>query len=368
MSIHELDTPFLMLDLDQLDQNIAQMAQFAANHGLHLRPHVKTHKCPAIARRQQAKGATGFTVAKLGEAEVLADHGLQDLFIAYPVIGEKKIRRLLQLAKRTEVRTIVDNEEGAAALSRAFTAAGMKLTVRIKVDTGMGRCGVLPGKPTLHLAQKIVKMPALHFEGITTHAGHIYGTANREEQQRIGLEEGRLMVQTAELLRANGIPVSVVSVGSTPSVTISGKVKGVTEIRPGNYVFYDAMQVGLGVATWEQCALKVVTQVISHPTPHRALIDGGSKTFCLDQGAHGLGFMKGYGYVVKRPDATLERLSEEHGFLQLDPKQGPLKLGEYLEVIPNHACTVVNNFEEIHVFQKGTLVDVWPIAARGRLQ
>lgn len=368
MAQRELDTPYLMLDLDQLNRNITHMALFAKENGLLLRPHAKTHKCPKIARRQLAEGAAGLTVAKLGEAEVFADHGVTDIFIAYPVVGELKIERLLQLAKRVHVRTIVDDEESALALSKAFVAAGMKLTVRIKVDTGMGRCGVKPGGPALALARQVTAMPGLQLEGITTHAGHIYGAATREEQRTIGRAEGEQMVRTAELLRAKGIPVSVVSVGATPSVTISGKVKGVTEIRPGNYVFYDGIQVGLGVASWKQCALRVVTQVISRPTPSQVLVDGGSKTFCLDQGAHGLNVVKGYGYIVGQPDTVLNRLSEEHGFLQLGPKSGPLRLGETIEVIPNHACTVVNNFDRIHVFHEGTLIGLWPVAAQGKLQ
>lgn len=366
-SVDELDTPALLLNLDRLKANVAEMAEFARHRGISLRPHAKTHKSPLIARLQMEKGAEGITVATLGEAEVLAATGINDIFIAFPVIGGPKIARLLELARKVRVSTIVDDAAAARALSSAFAAGGRRLPVLIKVDVGLGRCGVPPGPRLLDLAREVSPLPGLELEGIAAHAGHVYGARTEGERRTIGRDEGEVMVKAAVELRRAGIPAATVSVGSTPTALISGEVPGVTEIRPGNYVFYDMMQVALGVVTEERCALTVRAGVVSRPSPRRAIIDIGSKGLGLDTGGHGTDILRGYGRIIGHPDVVIERLSEEHGFLDV-PADTALSVGDTVEVIPNHACVVANNFNEYVATRQGMVEGVWPVGARGYLR
>lgn len=365
--VKELDTPALLVREVLLVRNIQDMATFAEQLGIDLRPHIKAHKLPPIAKGQVSLGAKGITVAKLSEAEVMMKGGIQDILIANQLIGKDKMKRLMKLLEKADVTVIVDSVVGAKELSKACGGAGKEIGVLIEVNTGLNRCGILPGQETLDLAQNIIKLPHLKFLGLMTHAGHVYGASGRDEVMEIGRAEGEVMVKTADLLRKNGIPVEVVSVGSTPTAKVSGMVKGVTEIRPGNYVFYDMIQIGLGVAIEEDCSLSVLATVISRPTLERIVIDAGSKTLALDQGAHGKSSVCGFGMVKGYDDVIIERLSEEHGILKVKPDCS-LQIGDKIEIIPNHACTVVNLFDEIHLIRNEELADTWEIKGRGMVQ
>lgn len=360
----ELDTPAAVIDLAVLEQNIREMASFAAQAGVTLRPHVKAHKMLAIAKRQLEAGAGGLAVAKLGEAEVMLQSGARDILVANQVVTREKIARLLRLNEEARVTCAVDSLENARALSEAAQSLGRRLPVLIEVDTGLRRCGTLPGEPTVKLAQAMARLPGLEINGIMTHAGHVYAAREAGEVARIGSAEGELMVQTAEMLRKAGLPCRVVSVGSTPTARHAGLVPGVTEIRPGNYVFYDAVQVALGVAQEGQCALSIMATVTSRPAPDRAVIDAGSKVLALDRGAHGAGTVRGFGLVKGYPDYIIERLSEEHGILSVPPG-ADLHIGQRLEIIPNHACSVINLFDAVAVVRDEEVIDVWRVDARG---
>lgn len=365
--VHELDTPALLVNAGVLLRNLMDMAEFTEAMGIQLRPHTKAHKLVPIAQKQLELGATGITVSKLGEAEAMVEAGITDILIAYELVGEAKMERLLNLMEKAEIRVAVDSMDGAALLNTACASRGKELKVLIEVDTGLHRCGTLPGEETLKLAKELAQFPHLKLIGIMTHAGQVYGAGNWDEIRRIGEMEGGEMVKTADLLRANGIEVEVVSVGSTPTAKIAGAVKGITEVRPGNYVFYDAIQVGLTTAVEEDCALTVLATVISRPAPDRVVIDAGSKALALDQGAHGKSSVRGFGIVKRQSEVVIERLSEEHGILRV-PTDSPLKVGDRIEVIPNHACPVINLFDEVNVVQMDDVVDVWPIHARGRVR
>lgn len=365
--VRELETPALLVREVLLIRNIQDMATFSEQVGIDLRPHIKAHKLPQIAKGQISLGAKGITVAKLSEAEVMMKGGIQDILIANQLIGKDKMKRLMKLMEKAKVTVIVDSVVGAKELNDACEEASKEIQVLIEVNTGLNRCGVLPGQETLILAQDIIKLPHLNFLGIMTHAGHVYGASDRNEVMEIGKAEGEMMVKTAELLRANGIPVEVVSVGSTPTAKMAGMIKGVTEIRPGNYVFHDMIQIGLGVAIKEDCSLSVLSTVISRPTPERIVIDAGSKTLALDQGAHGKSSVCGFGTVKGYDDVIIERLSEEHGILKVKP-DCPLQIGDKIEIIPNHACTVVNLFNEMHLIRNEELADTWEIKGRGMIQ
>lgn len=364
MRVQDLDTPALLVHRPRLVANVNAMAALAGRHGVALRPHVKTHKSAAIARLQLQAGATGITCAKVGEAEVMVRHGVTDIVVAQLVISPLKLRRLLALAPQCRVSAIVDSEAGARAAAAVCTAVGRPLAVLIKIDSGLHRCGVAPGRDAVALAGLVSQMPALRLAGILTHAGHAYAATDPAERERIGRYEGEAMAATAALLAAAGLAPGTVSVGSTPTVKFAAAVPGVTEIRPGNYVFYDRTQVALGVAEPEQCALTVLAQVIS-AAPGRAVIDAGSKMLSLDLGAHGRAAVTGYGAVRDRPDLVLQRLSEEHGILAVSPGVAAPAVGDRVEIVPNHACAVVNNFDRMWVTDGERVLDCWPIDARG---
>lgn len=366
MKIFSLDTPALLVREAVLLRNIQDMASFAQQVGVNLRPHIKAHKLPAVAKAQLALGAVGLTVAKLGEAEVMVKAGFTDILIANQIIGEKKIQRLLKLSAKAEIKVTVDSLAGIRALNDACLKSGQEIAVLIEVNTGLNRCGVLPGEDLIQLAEEVFHSARLNFLGIITHAGQAYGAKNIEEVSEIGNFEGEEMVKAASLLVKHGIEVPVISVGSTPTAKFAGMIAGVTEIRPGNYVFYDGIQVALGVAVPDDCALSILATVISRPSPERIIIDAGSKTLALDQGAHGQSMVRGFGVVKDHPEVIIERLSEEHGILKVSA-DCPLEIGDKIEIIPNHACTVINLAEEVNLIRNQEVIEVWEIKARGKV-
>ena len=361
-SLDQLDTPAVVVDLDLLEQNVERMARFAHEQGVALRPHAKSHKTREIAERQRAAGSRGLTVAKLDEAEAYLAAGFDDLFVANEVVGPDKWQRLVGLQARGQVAIGVDDAGAADGLGSVASAAGVTVPVLIEVDSGLHRAGVLPGPPALALAEHLSRLKHVDVRGIFTHAGHAYGAPSPEDVARIGRAEGESLVETAVLLRAHGLSCEVVSVGSTPTALHSGRVPGVTEMRPGNYVFFDRMQVGLGVTSFEHCSLSVLARVISRPAPDRAVLDAGSKTFALDRGAHGLDALAGYGEDHAR-GLIVQRLSEEHGVIEGQPCN--VAVGERLRIIPNHACTAANLAEILIGVRGERVVEVMQVLVRG---
>lgn len=363
MHVHELDTPALLVDLDRLEANMARMADLARRHSVALRPHTKTHKSPDIARMQLAAGAAGITCAKLGEAEVMAQAGVDDILIANEIIGGPKFERLIALARRVRACVAVDSLPGAEALNDALRRAGQELDVVIEINCGQNRCGVLPGEPALELAQQVAGCDHLRLRGLMTHGGHAYNQTSREAIEEIGRQEGVVMVETAELLRRHGIPVDTVSVGSTPTALYCSAVPGVTEMRPGTYVFYDLTQKDLFACSEDDWALSVLATVVSHPAPDRVVVDAGKKALTSDPRGR-TGKAGGYGWIPEKR-ATVARLSEEHGVIE---STGAFEIGEKVRIIPNHACVVVNMFDEMYGI-RGTRVErTFEIAARGKMR
>lgn len=361
----ELDTPCLVVDIERLEENIIEISQYAEMRGIALRPHFKTHKTVEIARLQKQYGAVGFTCAKLGEVEALVENGIvDDILVAYEIVGDQKITRLLRLLDLLPVTVAVDSVAVAEPLSRAVSAVGKTLDVVIEVDTGLQRTGVEPGKPVLRLAREIVQMPGLRLRGLMTHEGHAGRASTSEEMEALARAAGEAMIQSATLLRRHGIAVEVVSVGSTPAAFTTTQVPGITEMRPGTYVFYDAAAFRFGRIGPERVALRVLATVISRPAPDRAVIDAGSKTLTTDPPPPG---RKGFGYVVEYPEAVIERLNEEHGILKLPTgSAGPL-VGERVEIIPNHVCPVVNLQDQLFAVRNGEVAGVWKVVGRGRV-
>lgn len=354
------DTPALLVDLDRMAANIAHMAAVAGAAGVDLRPHFKTHKSVEIARRQVAAGAIGHTVAKLDEAAALIDGGLTDVLMAYEVAGDHKLARAMDLASRSSLILGVDSVDGARAVAGAAARAGLRVRVSIEIDCGLHRCGILPDD-VAPLAAAIADLPSLVLEGVFTHAGNAYAAPNRAAVEAIAVNEAAAVREAAERIRATGATVRVVSVGSTPTAERVVREPGVTELRAGNYVFYDAMQIALGTTTAERTALTIAALVISRPAPDRAVIDAGSKTIGLDKGAHGLTTVTTYGRPVGF-EGSFDRISEEHGIFTLPP-DSPLAAGDHVQVVPNHAC-VVGNLGRVYLgVRSGVIEEIIPVDA-----
>lgn len=359
--VDTLDTPALVVDLDRLEANIARWAAAARDAGVKLRPHAKTHKCVEIARLQMAAGAAGLTLAKVGEADVMARAGISDIFIANEVVGEAKMARLQALTERIRVRVGVDSTEVAQQLAKAAEAAGRTLDVLLEVDTGLGRCGVAPGDPLLGLARQVERLRGVRIVGVFTYRGY------RPNMEAAGRDEGEIMVRQAERLREAGIAAEEVSVGSTPTGRAAARVPGVTEIRPGTYVFNDAMQVQWGAATPDECALTVFAHVISRPSRDVAILDAGSKVLTAEKGPFSsLG--DSHGTIQGYPDCQIDRLWEEHGRVQLTGDARRLRVGELVNIIPTHVCPTVNLAERLVCARQGRIEDTWAVAARAKVQ
>jgi D-serine deaminase-like pyridoxal phosphate-dependent protein len=352
----ELDTPALCLDIEAVERNVRRMADYLAQTGVRLRPHSKTHKSPVLAHLQMAAGAIGITCAKLGEAEVMAAAGLKDLLIANQIVGVEKIARLVNLAAYTQVMVAVDNPENASELARAALAKGVRLRVLIEVDTGMERCGVLPGAEAVDLARRIMDQPGLRFEGLMGYEGHAVMLMDPDQRRQVTEDSLCQLVGTAELLRNNGIPVPIVSSGGTGTYFITGAYPGITEIQAGSYITMDGQyrqEVGIDF----EYGLTLLATVISTRGADHAVIDAGQKAVTKDFGLP---------LVLDPPGWEVAGLSEEHGKLRRLAGP-PLRAGDRVKIVPNHGCTTINLHDEYAVVRAGVLEAVWPVAARGKV-
>lgn len=362
----DLDTPALIVDIDKLMFNIKDMASFAAANGIRLRPHAKTHKTPQIGALQLEAGAVGLTVAKLSEAEVFIEAGCSEILVAYPLVGPIKHRKLVELIQRANITSVVDHIDIAEALSRSMTANGIELPVMVEIDTGLTRCGVLPGEPARDLALQIARMPGLRFAGLLTHEGHAQLAGGPDQVRATGLSAGEMMAETAELIRKSGLEVPIISVGLTATAKITATVDGVTETRPGIYVFYDRSEVLHQVVTPDRCAARVLAAVATRPTADRIILDSGTKALTSDRAGVSPP-VAGHGYVIGHPDWRISSLSEEHGATTI-PADDPARIGDRVEIIPNHICPVINLFDAIQITQGDRVIDRWAVAARGKSQ
>ena len=358
--LNSIDTPAALIDLHVLEANIDAVARMAQAHDVELRPHAKTHKSAWIAAKQAERGAAGVTVAKVSEAEALVTGGVKDVFVAYPIVTGPKIDRLLRLAGRARVTTLVEDLEGVDRLARAAEAHGDVLGVWVDVDTGLHRIG--SGFDELErVLERVRRYPTLKLQGLSTHEGHVYKVAAPSVRaQRVRLWIGELVAA------ARGLGVTRVSTGATPTISEVLAIDGVTDARPGNYVFHDAMQVGLGAASTEACAMSVLTTCVSSRAD-RAFVDAGSKALSSDTGAHGSTLVTGYGIFKGRPDLSLTGLSEEHGWLTTADGGDGVAVGDRLELIPNHSCSTIANFEWAEVVAHGSVIGRAHITARGCL-
>lgn len=373
--LSDIETPCVIVDRDRLQDNIQSIQGIANTHKINLRPHIKTHKCPEIAKMQIKEGAVGITASKTGEAVVFMENQItSSVTIAYPLIVESKLDGLLKSSRlhNIELRLMADSEEGINIISRSAIKKEMKIGVFLKIDVGLHRCGVQENEPILmELVQKIVRDSSLNFLGLLSHAGNAYAKKNRSEVLEVALEEHKILSRVRQTIEKEGIAVNEVSVGSTPTVLASNIYDGITEIRPGNYVFMDRTPLRLGLIKPEQIALTVLATVVSRNSDY-FIIDAGSKVLSSDLGAHGTSGGTDYGLVYplerfqqEEYEMKVMKLSEEHGFVARGKYD--LKIGDKMRIIPNHACAVANLADSYSVVENDQVVDQWKIEARGKV-
>ncbi len=363
IDISSIDTPALVVDLDIMERNLARVADYCGEHGLRLRPHTKTHKSTRIARRQIASGAAGLTVAKVSEAEVMLGAEPADMLVAFPVIGRPKLDRLMAVARRTRVTVALDSLEAARQLSAAAHAAQVEVGVLVEIDAGLGRVGV-GAQEALPLAQCIQQLPGLSLQGLTFYPGHI---KNLDDDGRAALAEvGRLLAALTGEFRHAGVPIQIVSGGSTPTLFLSHTIPGLTEIRPGTYVFNDLNTVRSGGCAMEDCAAYILATVVSTARPEQIIVDGGSKTFSSDRPVTAGDVT--FGHVLEAPQARFHKMNEEHGFIDVARAGRSFAVGDRVRIIPNHICVAVNLHERVYGLRAGRVEEIWDVEARGKLQ
>ncbi len=351
MKLSEIDTPAVLIDVDRAEANMQRFQTYADGHRLAVRPHIKTHKLPRFAKRQVELGAVGITCQKLGEAEVMADAGITDIFLPYNIIGKAKLDRLVSLNARIKIAVTADSEVTIYGLAEAFNNTAKPLDVLVECDTGMGRCGVQTSDEAVELAKLIDASNGLRFAGFMTFPKT--GTIAQTET---------FLATAKQMALAAGLDPRIISNGGSPDMWRAHDVPSATEHRPGTYIYMDRFQVSKGVGTWDDCALTVLATVVSLPTENRAIIDAGSKSLTSDT----LG-LDGFGRVVDYPDAAITSLSEEHGVVDLSSSKAKPQIGDRLRIIPNHCCVVSNLFDEVVLISGDEVVEITPVAARGRV-
>ena len=354
----EIDTPVLLVDLDALEHNIQKLASHFAAAGKNLRPHTKSHKTPAIASKQLEAGAQGITCAKVGEAEAMADAGIQDILIANEVIGAKKIQRLMDLAARCDIMAAVDHPQNLAELDAAAAQAKVHPRVILEINIGHNRCGISPGADAVDLGRQAAACKNLRFCGIMGYEGHIVDLVDKGERDGGAHQCLQRLVDTRADLEKAGIEVEIVSASGTGDYYISTTYDGVTEVQAGSYALMDAAYGKLDLGF--QHALSVLTTVTSRPSPEQVITDAGLKSLTPEHGVP---------EIKNRDDLYCEALSEEHG--RLRTHAGPctdLAVGDVLEFIPGHGCTTINLHDHLYAVRDDRLAEIWEIAGRGKVR
>lgn len=348
----EYGTPCAVIDMDRVERNIARIQKACDDAGVASRPHIKTHKNPTIAKMQVAAGAKGITCQKLGEAEIMANAGIDDILISYNLLGDEKMARLGALQAKANMTVAADNSTVIAGLPKAAAASGRPLSVVVECDTGRKRAGVETPAEAIALAREIAASNGLQFAGFMMYPTET-GWADAQ----------RFHDEALAGVRAHGLDAKIVSTGGTPNLKNLGKLKGGTEHRFGTYIYNDRMQVAAGVASWDDCALHIYSTVVSRAAPERGILDAGSKTLTTDTGG-----LDGHGLILEHPEAKIARFAEEHGFLDLSRSNTRPNVGDVVRIVPNHVCVVVNMMDEVVMVRGEEIIGTLPVAARGKLR
>src|SRR5579859_2372405 len=349
----EYGTPVAVIDMDRVERNIARVQKACDAAGVANRPHIKTHKSPMLAKMQIAAGARGITCQKIGEAEVMAEAGIDDILISYNLLGEEKMARLGALQAKAKMTVAADNSMVIAGLPQAAAVSGRPLSGVVECDTGRKRAGVETPAEAVALARQIAESKGLAFAGFM-----LYPTETGWGDAQKFYDEALAGV------RELGLDATMVSTGGSPNLKNLGKLKGATEHLPGTYIYNDRMQVGAGVATWDDCALHIYSTVVSRAGRDRGILDAGSKTLTSDTGSG----LDGHGLILEHPEARIAKFAEEHGFLDLSRSNTRPEVGDVVRIVPNHVCVVVNMMDEVLMVRGDEIVGMLPVAARGKLR
>lgn len=368
MELEALKTPCLILDVERVQRNAARMSERVRSMGASLRPHVKTHKCVEVARIQTA-GHNSITVSTLREARAFARRGFTDILYAVPIEPGKFDEAVEIKREGAQLTLITDDAEIPELLDRHARRAGVELDVMLKIDCGYHRCGVEPqSEEAVQIPRRILSSSSLRFKGILTHAGHSYHCRTKEELEEVARSERDVMIDAASRLRSQDIPIDVVSIGSTPTITHVDHMEGVTEARPGNYIFFDAFQATLGSCSFDDCALTVLAAVVHRDAlRRRVVLDAGAIALSKDRGAIELDASCGYGRVLdlegRDTGARLQGVSQEHGEVSVTDAEtfNRLRVGERVRVLANHSCLTAAQHSHYNVVEGLRVVDRWEI-------
>lgn len=369
MALYKVKTPSLLLDVKRIRKNSGKMSNNANRHGVRLRPHVKTHKCIEVARIQTAGHDGAITVSTLAEARAFAKHGFADITYAVPIERGKFADGIEILQSGVKLNLLTDDAETVISLNEAAGKAGVKFDVFVKIDCGTHRVGVEPHTAeAMGIPRQIADSVNLKFAGILTHAGHSYNVKSRDDILNVARHERDVMVELAGRLRDANIEVPTVSIGSTPTISTVDHLEGIDEIRPGNYIFYDAFQATLGSCGFDDTALTVLTAVIhKDKTRQRIVVDAGAIALSKDRGAFGIDPACGYGHVLDSEGSEtgmrVTSLSQEHGEIEVSDGQtfDRFKVGDRVRILANHSCLTAAQHTHYNVIENGEIVDRWEI-------
>lgn len=362
-----IDTPALIVDHDIMMENLKYMQKKADEYGVKLRPHTKTHRMPSLAKLQVELGACGITVAKVGEAEVMAENGLDNIFIANEIVGVAKLKRIRDMSRKIALTIGVDNEYQIDQLEEVFRDEEKGIEVLIEIEVGENRCGVITDEQLIELVSYIKNKSKVLLKGVFSHEGHSYKAKDREDCVKLARESHERTLRAANIIRSLGMKIDTVSVGSTPSLMNGGVIEGITEIRPGTYIFMDVGQGG-AIHDYSKCAATVLTTVISKPTEDRVVLDSGAKSLTSQNRVGGICGTEGFGLVKNSDNIRLNGVYDEHGLIYNKEFRNQTNIGDKIEIIPNHICPTCNLYEKAYLVSKGEILEEISILCRGKSQ
>lgn len=368
MNYKELDTPALIIDKKIMMENIRNMQDYANRNNVNLRPHTKTHKMPHVALIQEQCGAKGITVAKVGEAEVMAANGLSDIFIANEIVGNEKFKRIAALSEIVNISFGIDSIPQTEMIEMAFEGAFKKAIVLIEIEVGENRSGIIEDKDFIELIRFFKSCKNIEFKGIFSHEGHSYSSVSEEECYEMFMASQKRTLSFAKIAENEGLKCQTVSIGATPSLMHDFPIlPGITEIRPGTYILMDAAQ-GNHIGTYSRCAATILTTVISKPTSVRVITDVGAKGITTQTRNKGMCATKGMGVVKGFDNVNIDAVYDEHAIIYNKDFHDAVNVGDKVEIIPNHICPVVNLHEEAYFIEMGEVVETVPVLCRGKLK
>lgn len=368
MHYTELDTPALLIEKRIMENNIADMQHTAEENGVALRPHTKTHKMTHLAKMQEAAGATGITVAKVGEAEVMASEGLSNIFIANEIVGEQKLARIRKLAETIDISFGIDSIHQVNEIDRVFEGANKKAQVLVEIEVGEKRAGVIEEEYYSALLESVKQSGNIHFNGVFSHDGHTYKAETIEECERLFVEATKRTVHFARIASEAGLEAKTVSIGSTPPFILNFEVpEGVTEIRPGTYILMDVGQSNV-IGNFDRSAVTVLTTIISKPTYERVITDVGAKGITMQARTQGITATDGLGLIRDFDGVHIDSVFDEHAIIYNEKFSKAVEIGDKVSIIPNHICPVSNLHETAYLIEDDEVVEEIDIDCRGKLK